>query len=103
MCTDSVNTTFAHLSQLKNRRQPCVCFDSKVSQLNLAGEPDVYSLLLQNLWFETVRLFDYNLILEVLDGDVLLPELELVVGPGDDLALHNGTSVGIQLYFQIRD
>ena len=39
----TLNTRFALLSQLENRRHLCVCFDSAKSA---AGEPDVYSLLL---------------------------------------------------------
>lgn len=30
-----------------------------------------------------------HLVLEVLDGDLLAPLLQLVVGPGDDLTLHD--------------
>ena len=44
-----LDTSLALLSQLENWRQLCVCFDSKI--LNLAGEPDVYSQLLQFFWF----------------------------------------------------
>ena len=42
----ALNTSFALLSQLKNRRQLCVCLASKVSCL--AGEPDVYILYYYN-------------------------------------------------------
>ena len=37
----------------------------------------------------------HYLVLKVSDGDTLL--LELVVGPGDDLALHNGRVVRVEL------
>ena len=47
----ALNTSFALLLLLENRCQVCVFFISFLlqSQLNLAGEPDVYSLLLQFL------------------------------------------------------
>ena len=40
--------SFALLSQFENRRQLCVCFDCQL--FNQAGDPDVYSLLIQFLF-----------------------------------------------------
>ena len=72
-----LNTSFALPTQLTNQRQLCVCFDSKVSCSKLADKPDVYSLLLQILWYKSfwqgiyisprvgwIKEFVYNFFLE---------------------------------------
>ena len=49
VCTDSFEYQFCSLiTQLDNGRQRL--FWLQIQMLNLAGEPDEYSLLLQNLW-----------------------------------------------------
>ena len=46
----ALNTSFALLSPLENRRQLCVCFDLKSAVKSCRRTIDVYSLLLQIRW-----------------------------------------------------